>query len=204
MMPVAPRQASDTGCFSGACLFRGFAMERAMLFLDFANLEQGFRKLGARIDYLGLRDYLAEGRLVVETFAYLPISPYNPEGKKHFADFLSENGFVVRSKVGKPRPNHKWKCNFDVEMAVDILHYAHHGRVDIIVIGSGDGDMLPICEEVRRSGVRCEIAATPASASEELLAAASGYIDLGTIIREQREELNQNGSEEANRIVPEL
>jgi uncharacterized LabA/DUF88 family protein len=178
-------------------------MERAAIFLDFANLEQGFRKLGTQIDYLGLRDYLAEGRLLVETFGYLPISPYNPDRKKNFADFLWDNGFFVRSKVGKPRPNHKWKCNFDVEMAVDILHCAHHARMDIIVIGSGDGDMLPICEEVRRSGVRCEIAATPESASEDLLRAASDYIDLGTIIRAQREELNQNGSEDANRNVPE-
>jgi uncharacterized LabA/DUF88 family protein len=178
--------------------------ERTALFLDFANLEHSFGELGTQIDYLGLRDYLSEGRLLIETFAYVPISPYNPERKKNFTDFLLDNGFLVRSKVGKPRPNHKWKCNFDVEMAVDILHYTHHARVDIIVIGSGDGDMLPICEEVRRSGVRCEIAATPGSASGELLAAASGYIDLGTVIREQREELMQNGSEDASRIVPEL
>jgi uncharacterized LabA/DUF88 family protein len=178
-------------------------LERAAIFLDFANLEHGFRQLGTQIDYLGLRDYLADGRLLVETFAYLPMSPYNPESKRGFADFLSENGFIVRSKIGKVRPNHKWKCNFDVEMAVDILHCAHHARVDIIVIGSGDGDMLPICREVRRNGVRCEIAATPESMSEELLGAASGYIDLGIVISEQREELMQNGSEDANRVVPE-
>lgn len=179
-------------------------MERSAIFLDFANIEHGFRDLGVQVDYLGLRDYLAEGRLLVETFAYLPISPYNPEGKNNFADFLRNNGFFVRSKVGKPRPNHRWKCNFDVEMAVDILHYAHQCRVDIVVIGSGDGDMLPICREVRRSGVRCEIAATPESLSAELLDAASGYIDLGTVIRDQREEPVREGAEDANRIVPEL
>jgi len=141
---------------------------------------------------------------LVETFAYLPINPYNPERKRHVAEFLCDNGFFVRSKIGKPRPNSKWKCNFDVEMAVDILRFIHHARADIIVIGSGDGDMLSICEEVRRSGVRCEIAATRECMAPELLGAASGYIDLGTIIREQREELLRNGSEDATRTVPEI
>jgi uncharacterized LabA/DUF88 family protein len=179
-------------------------MERVTIFLDLANLEQGFRKLGAQVDYLGLRDYLADGRVLVETFAYLPINPYTPDQKKHFADFLERNRFLVRSKIGKPRPNHKWKCNFDVEMAVDILHCAQLGRVDIVVIGSGDGDMLPLCEEVRSLGVRCEIAATKESTAKELLGAASGYIDLGAIVRKQREEFIENSSDDEPRIVSDV
>lgn len=177
-------------------------MERVMMFFDLANLENGFRQFGVRVDYLGLRDYLAEGRVLVEAFAYLPINPNNPEGKRQFAEFLQRNGFFVRSKIGKPRPGNKWKCNFDVEMAVDILHCAHHSRVDIVVIGSGDGDMLPICEELRLLGVRCEIAATKGSTAEDLLGAASGFVDLGAIVREQRDEMM--GTADANRIVPDI
>jgi uncharacterized LabA/DUF88 family protein len=191
-------------CLFSADLFGGRTMERTAIFLDIANLEQQFRKLNTHIDYLGLRDYLAEGRSLVETFVYFPINPYYPERKKKFADFLRKNGFFVRSKVGKPRPNNKWKCNFDVEMAVDILHYAHHGRVDIIVIGSGDGDMLSICKAVRRTGVRCEVAATKESTAEELVGAANGYIDLGSVIREQRGQIIWNDSEGTNPIAPEV
>jgi uncharacterized LabA/DUF88 family protein len=176
-------------------------MERTAIFLDLANLEQGFRKLGERVDYVGLRDYLAEGRILVETFVYLPISPYDPEGKKDLVDFFQLNGFLVCSKIGKRRPGRKWKCHFDTEMAVDILHFAHYVDVDIIVIGSGHSDMLPICEEVRWRGVRCEIAATKDCAAEELLSAASGFIDLGSIIQQQRE--SQNSSQEVSGIVPE-
>jgi uncharacterized LabA/DUF88 family protein len=177
-------------------------MERIAMFLDLANLEDGFRRLGERADYVGLRDYLAEGRILIETFVYLPLSPYHPERKRHLSDFFERNGFLVCSKIGKSRPGHKWACSFNVEMAVDILHYAHGGRVDIIVIGSGHADMLPICEELRWRGVRCEIAATKDCAAEELLIAASGFIDLGTIIREQREELIQNGSQDPSGTVP--
>lgn len=164
-------------------------MERTAIFLDVANLERAFRTYGVRIDYLGLRNYLAEGRFLVETFAYLPLSPYDPASRKGFINFLRHHGFFVRSKVGKPRPDNKWKCNFDVEMAVDILHYIHHARIDIIVIGSGDGDMLPVCEEIRWSGVRCEIASTKESLAEDLLGAASSFVDLGSVIVEQADEL---------------
>ncbi len=179
-------------------------MERIAIFLDLANLEQAFRRLGAKIDYLGLRDYLAEGRVLVETYAYLPINPFHPESKQHFADFLQRNAFLIRSKLGKPRPDDRWKCNFDVEIAVDILRCIQHCRIDIVIIGSGDGDMLPICEELRLRGVRCEIAGTNESAADELLAGASGYIDLGTLIREQREEPMQENSQDANRVEPDV
>ena len=165
-------------------------LERLAAFLQLASLEQAFRQYGAKIDYLGLRDFIAEGRSLVETFVYLPISPYDPERKRNFIDFLKRNGFLVRSKVGKPRPDHKWKCNFDIEMAVDMLHYARHGRVDIVVMGSGDGDFAPLLQEIRMNGVRCEVAATRETMAEDLLGVASGFIDLGKIIVAQSREPN--------------
>ena len=40
----------------------GDEMERTALFLDIANLEQAFRRYQVKIDYLGLRDFIADGR----------------------------------------------------------------------------------------------------------------------------------------------
>lgn len=168
-------------------------MERVAVFLDIANLEQAFRRYEAKIDYLGLRDYIAEGRFLVETFVYLPINPHDPERKRNFIDFLKRNGFWVRSKIGKPRPDNKWKCNFDIEMAVDMLHYAQHGRVDIVVLGSGDGDFIPVLQAIRMNGVRCEVASTKETMAEDLLGAASGFIDLGKIIVAQSQQTNIDG-----------
>lgn len=160
-------------------------MERTVLFLDIANLECSFRHYDAQIDYVGLRDFLAEGRFLVDAFVYLPISPYEPNAKDSFIDFLSRNGFYVRSKLGKPRPNDRWKCNFNVEMAVDMLHFTHHGRAEIVVLGSGNGDMIPVCHEMRMNGVRCEVAATRQSVADDLLRVANGFIDLGEIIKDE-------------------
>jgi uncharacterized LabA/DUF88 family protein len=166
----------------------GDEMERAALFLHTAILEQAFRRYQVKIDYLGLRDFIAAGRLLVETFAYVPINPYDPERKRSFIDFLKRNGFWVRSKLGKPRPNNKWQCNFNIEMAVDMLHYAQHGRVDIVVMGSGVGDFIPVLQAIRSNGVRCEVASTKETMADDLLGAASGFIDLGKIIVAQSQE----------------
>lgn len=159
-------------------------MERTAIFLDVANLEQAFRQYNAKIDYVGLREYLTAGRFLVDAFAYVPINPHHADGKRNFIDFLGRHGFLVRSKVGKPRPDNKWKCNFDVEMAVDMLRYSHQARVDIVVMGSGDGDMLSVCEEIRFHGIRCEVAATRQTVADDLVTAVNGFIDLGEIIKE--------------------
>jgi uncharacterized LabA/DUF88 family protein len=163
-------------------------MERAALFLDVANTELAFRRYNSRVDYLGLREYIADGRSLVEAFAYVPMNPRHPERKRNFIDFLRRNGFWVRSKVGKPRPQNKWKCAFDIEMTLDMLRYARHARIDILVLGSGDGDMTPVLQELRMNGVRCEVASTRESIAEDLLGVASGFIDLGKIIVAQSQE----------------
>jgi hypothetical protein len=61
--------------------------------------------------------------------------------------------------------------------------------------------MAPVCEEVRWCGVRCEIAATKECTALELVAAASSYIDLNSVIQRQREESVRDGSEDASRNV---
>lgn len=179
-------------------------MERTAIFLDIANLEQAFRHYDAKIDYIGLREYLTAGRFLVDAFAYVPINPYDVDRKRYFIDFLGRNGFLVRSKVGKPRPDNKWKCNFDVEMAVDMLRYSHQARVDIVVMGSGDGDMLPVCEEIRFNGIRCEVAATRQTVADDLVAAVNGFIDLGEIIREAVPTENEDSGHAQSPVRPNL
>jgi uncharacterized LabA/DUF88 family protein len=69
-----------------------------------------------------------------------------------------------------------------------MLHYAQHGRVDIVVMGSGDGDFIPVLHAMRSNGVRCEVASTKETMADDLLGAASGFIDLGKIIVAQSQE----------------
>lgn len=165
-------------------------MERVALFLDHANLQGAFREVNVQVDYLGLRDYLSDGRFLVEAFVYVPINPEHPEAMQGFTDFLRREGFFVRSKLGK-RAGDGWKCNLDVEMTIDILRYVNRTRVDIVVIGAGDGDLAPVAHELRQQGIRCEVASTPSSVARELRQACNGFVDLSSVMQTGFVELNR-------------
>ncbi len=177
-------------------------MGKVAVFLDVANLEAAFRHQGERIDYLGLRDFLSAGRLCLETFAYVPVSPYEPRQRRPLIDHLRRNEFIVRTKIGRRRPNGKWKANMDVEMVIDMMRFAHTGKADIFVVGSGDRDLMPAYLELRQLAIRVEVAATPDTVANDILTAASGFIDLGKVIdgyRAEEQLAEGNGRVQANR-----
>jgi hypothetical protein len=65
--------------------------------------------------------------------------------------------------------------------------YAEVVKPDIIVPMSGDKDFLPVILELRRRGIRVEVAAFPAlNAAQEIVLKASGFIDLDTYLHERR------------------
>jgi len=164
-------------------------LERVALFLDHANLQGAFRDLGVEVDYAGLRDYLSDGRFLVDAFIYVPVRPDDPQLARPFTESLQSKGFFVRAKTGKPA-GESWKCNVDIEMAIDVLRYVHEARVDIVVIGSGDGDLVPLVKEVRWRGVRCEVASTPRVVARELSLSASGFVDLQVVVEGGFSEMN--------------
>ena len=51
-------------------------------------------------------------------------------------------------------------------------------KPDIIVLASGDADFVPLIQEVRKSGVRVEVAAFAETAGADILLKCSGFIDL--------------------------
>ena len=172
-------------------------MGRHIQFWDLANMEAAFRSLEARIHYVGLRSYLAAGRQIVDAVCYLPINPYRPESRDALLRELRRLGFHVRTKVGQKRPGGKWKCNFDVEMACDILRFVTAAKPTTIVVCSGDRDMMEAYQIVREQGVRVEVAATQSCLAPDILKAASSFIDLGKVIAEQRAQIqrvNGNGA----------
>ena len=172
-------------------------MERHGQFWDWANVEAAFRRLDVRIDDLGLRTYLAAGRNLIDTFCYVPQNPHKPDDREVLLRHLKKHGFFVRSKIGQRRRGGAWKCNFDVEMACDILRFVECAKPDTIVVCSGDRDMRAVYQSVRERGVRVEVAATQHCFAPELLDAASSFIDLGKVIADQRREsarANGNGA----------
>src|SRR5436190_14936625 len=71
-----------------------------------------------------------------------------------------------------------YKCNFDVEITMDMLKAMYQVKPDIIVLASGDSDFVSLIQEVRKSGVRVEVAAFVETAGADILLKCSGFINL--------------------------
>jgi len=166
-------------------------MEKIVVFLDFANIDSAVRIYGRMEDYGRLLSYLCEGRFLQEAYAYVPIDPRNEHGMDYRIDRLWADGFMVVSKVGSIA-GATYKCNFDVEMTVDILRIAHTARPDIIVLCTGDIDMLPVVHELRKMGIRVEIASFEHCTARKLATQASGFINLDRFVDEESSPLPED------------
>ena len=157
--------------------------ERVAAFVDYHNTLHALRREGQQIDLAGLRDYLAEGRHLVEAFLYIATHPLPERREADQATLhrLRQHGFLVRSKVGQLLPSGRLKCDFDLEMALDVQEYVARTRPDIVILVSGDGDFVPLAQRLRLHGIRVEVASTPRSVAASLRAMANDFIDLTRI-----------------------
>jgi uncharacterized LabA/DUF88 family protein len=153
-------------------------MEKIVIFLDYANTNAALQQRGAAPDYPGLLSYLSEGRFLVEAHAYVPIDPRNPHGRDRQIEALWQSGWLAHTKLGAIAGD-SYKCDFDVEITLDLMRTAEIIKPDIIVLVSGDKDFVPVMLELRRRGIRVEVAAIPeGNAAREVILKASGFIDL--------------------------
>ncbi len=164
-------------------------MKRTAIFVDHENLRIAAQNRGVGIDWYSFKEYLAseqEGRYPLEALCYVAVDPRNEHAKDGEIGRLWEDGWLVRKKTGAPAGIGKYKCNVDVEMAMDIVFFAYDVKPDIVVLVSGDQDFAPVAIKLRERGIRVEVAAFPESISKVLLDAASGYINLETWEAETR------------------
>ncbi|MBN1954083.1 MAG: NYN domain-containing protein [Anaerolineae bacterium] len=160
--------------------------ERVVVFIDYHNTLHALRRVGQQIDLVALRDYLAEGRHLIETFLYIATHPL-PERQmadRETLNHLQRHGFLIRSKMGQLLPNGRLKCDFDLEMALDVQEFTSRVHTHIVVLVTGDGDFTPLVERLRRQGIRVEVASVSGSIAASLRAMANGFVDLTRIGQE--------------------
>ncbi|HZU00188.1 MAG TPA: NYN domain-containing protein [Ktedonobacteraceae bacterium] len=151
--------------------------EKVVLFLDYANISRAARDRRYRLDYHHLLHYVGEGRFLVDAHCYVPINPRNEHRADGVIEELWRSGYIVNTKMGTIAGG-TYKCNFDVEITMDVLKVVYQVRPDIVVLASGDADFVPLIQEVRKSGVRVEVAAFEGTAGAGVLLKCSGFIDL--------------------------
>ena len=161
------------------------SQERLVTFLDYANINWAFEQLGVQPDYPALFGYFAEGRFPVETHCFVPIDPRNPHARDREIEALWQAGCLVHHKVGAPASD-TYKCDFDVEITLELMRTVEIVRPDIIVLASGDKDFIPVILELRRRGIRVEVAAFAGlNVAREVMLKASGFIDICRYLTDQ-------------------
>ncbi|HZU70947.1 MAG TPA: NYN domain-containing protein [Ktedonobacteraceae bacterium] len=151
--------------------------EKVVFFLDYANVNRAAREKRYRMDYADLLHYVGEQRFLVEAYCYVPINPRNEHRLDAEIEELWRAGYIVTTKMGTIAGG-TYKCNFDVEIAMDVQRVVYQVKPDIIVLATGDSDFIPLIQEVRRAGVRVEVATFLENAGTDILIKSSGFINL--------------------------
>ncbi len=160
---------------------------RVLVFVDESNVVSSVRALGRKLDWLKLRDHLANadrGRELMEMVIYAGLPPPMPEWqserdkKSKFLHWLRSNGFLVVAKDGSPGDGKHYKANVDVLMAIDAVELSIEMRPEVVVLVTGDADFAHLALQLRRRGIRVEVAATAQTLGTGLKGAANEVIDL--------------------------
>ncbi len=157
--------------------------ERVAIFADYPNTLAALRRAGRQIDLVALRDYLAEGRHLIEAFLYVGSHPLPEQAQADQAALhrLRQHGFLIRTKPAHLLPNGQLHCTFDLELALDVQEFVARTRPDIVVIVTGSGDFTPLVQRLRLQGIRVEVASLPGSIPAALHGMANGFVDLAQI-----------------------
>jgi uncharacterized LabA/DUF88 family protein len=173
------------------------APRSVLVLVDESNVVSSVRALGRKLDWEKLREHLvrpAEGRRVIEMVVYLGLPPAMPEWqaerdkKNKFLHWLRSHSFMVVAKDGSPQDATHYKANVDVMMAIDAMELSMDMHPDIVVLVTGDADFAHLAYQLRRKGIRVEVAATAAIMGAGLKGAANEVIDL-TALFETFEEM---------------
>ena len=163
---------------------------RVLIFVDESNVVSSARASGRGIDWLKLREFLTQGakaRELIEMVVYAGLPPAIPEWqaeldkKNKFLFWLRSHGFLVVTKDGSPAEEKRYKANVDVMMAIDALELSVQIRPDVVVLATGDADFAYLALQLRRRGIRVEVASIAKNLGSALKAAANEIVDLAPL-----------------------
>lgn len=141
-------------------------MIRTLILVDVGNLYFEDRY----VNYSKLLRLLKKDREIYKAIAYVVEVGVEKEDK--FFNLLKDIGFELRKKIGRG----KFKANWDTGIVVECLRIAD--KVDEVTLVSGDGDYVPLLEELKRKEIKTRVAAFDRSVSYHLKTKADEFISL--------------------------
>jgi uncharacterized LabA/DUF88 family protein len=153
------------------------------VFVDMQNIYYGARNsLSKRVDFKKLLKVAVRGRQLYRAIAYLvDLERINQDG---FIHVLRSIGYEVKLK--EPKKFYNWdrveyKADWDMGIAIDAIAMAENGKVDVVVLMSGDGDFVDLVNFLKAKGIKVEVISFKSITAKELIQSANEYIDLEEI-----------------------
>lgn len=159
------------------------------VFIDGANLYAASKTLDFQVDFDKLLKRFEPWRATY--YSVLLPSDADADDKsfqkqRPMFDYLEHNGYQLVTKEAREFIDHngarKIKGDMDVNIAVDMLEACSYANE--IVLFSGDGDLLPAIEAIKRRGVFISVVSTKETAHESLRKKADEFIELKDIIND--------------------
>lgn len=161
---------------------------RVLVLVDESNVTSSAKAANRKLDWLRLRDFLAQQRELIETVVYAGLPPAMPEWqaerdkKNKFLHWLRAHGFLVMTKDGSPGTESRYKANVDVLMAIDALELSAEMKPGVVVLVTGDADFAELALRLRRRGIRVEVASITQNLGAGLKTSANAVIDLAPLL----------------------
>jgi uncharacterized LabA/DUF88 family protein len=96
------------------------------------------------------------------------------------ADDGGISGQIVPVVFKKPSKSQKTR-NVDIQIVIDIMRYAFTDEIDRVYLATGDGDYLPLIQEVMRRGKQVELLAFSSGLNTTLPYSVDRFFDLDTV-----------------------
>jgi uncharacterized LabA/DUF88 family protein len=150
------------------------------VFVDMQNIYYGAKNtLKRKVDFKNLLKLATRGRRLYRAIAYLvDLERVNQDG---FIHVLRSLGYEVKLK--EPKKFYNWdrveyKADWDMGIAIDAIAMAENGKVDVVVLMSGDGDFVDLIAFLKAKGIKVEVISFKSITAKELIQAANEFIDL--------------------------
>ena len=85
------------------------------------------------------------------------------------------------TKDGSPAEESRYKANIDVMMAIDAVELSVEMRPDAVILVTGDADFSYLALQLRRRGIRVEVATLTQNLGSALKTAANEVTDLAAL-----------------------
>jgi len=144
--------------------------QRAIIFIDHANLFYNIESLQIRIDYKKFKEILTRSDHLVGAFMYMGIPEQVFPKKQRFLKYLSSQGYVIQARPIKViAEGKKMQKGLDIFIYRDIVELADEDIYDKAILVSGDSDFIEIVRKLRELEKAIEIWSFKRSLSHELL-----------------------------------